>query len=232
MSALPFSTLDLFAVVLFLALWIGYTFFADALTLKRPSLFSAMQHYRLMWMRRMLERDNRIVDSSILRNLLSGSNFFASTTMLILGGLIALLASAAKAVDVVASLPYTQLQTERALEYKILLEIAIFIYAFFKFTWSMRQFNFVSVMVGAAPSNDKPDEFDAFISRCANVAQLAGEDNNRGLRAYYFGLAALTWFFHPLAMIGFTIIVIGVLYYREFMSRTMRALTENLLIKL
>lgn len=226
MSALQFSTLDQIAVVFFLALWIGYTFFADVRATNRPSLFSAMQQYRVLWMRRMLERENRIVDSSILGNLLSGSNFFASTTILILGGLIALLASASKAIDLVASLPYTQLQTERALEYKILLEIAIFVYAFFKFTWSMRQFNFVSIMVGAAPAHDKTAEFDTFINRCANVAQLAGENNNRGLRAYYFGMAAMTWFFHPLAMITVSILVVGVLYHREFMSRTLSALTD------
>jgi uncharacterized membrane protein len=226
MNLVPFGILDIAAAVFFLSLWIGYTIFADTQTTKRPSLFSAMHHYRLRWMRRMLERDNRIVDASILQNLISGANFFASTTMLILGGLIALLASAGKAIDVVASLPYTQLQTERALEYKIILEIAIFVYAFFKFTWSMRQFNFVSIMVGAAPSHEKTGEFDAFINRCANVAQLAGENHNRGLRAYYFGLAAMMWFFHPLALMGVSVIVVGVLYHREFMSRTMYALTE------
>jgi uncharacterized membrane protein len=226
MNLVPFGTLDFVALIFFLSLWIGYTIFADSQMMKRPSLFKAMHHYRLLWMRRMLERENRIVDSSILQNLLAGSNFFASTTMLILGGLIALLASAGKAIDVVASLPYTQLQTERALEYKIILEIAIFVYAFFKFTWSMRQFNFVSIMVGAAPSHDKTNEFDAFITRCANVAHLAGENNNRGLRAYYFGLAAMMWFFHPLALMGVSMVVVGVLYHREFMSRTMYALTD------
>jgi uncharacterized membrane protein len=221
------SGLDQLALVWFLASWIGYTYFSEWKARHSPSLLGTMDAYRRRWMRRMLERDNRIVDSSILRNLLSGSNFFASTTILILGGLIALLSSIGKAVDVVSSLPYSQMQSEHTLELKILLEIGIFVYAFFKFTWSMRQFNFVSIMVGAAPAQTKTDEFDSFIERIANVASLAGENNNRGLRAYYFGLAALTWFIHPAALMASSAVVVGILYHREFKSRTLNAMREH-----
>jgi uncharacterized membrane protein len=218
------SALDQLAVATFLGLWIGYAYFSDWKSHRVPSLLGTMDRYRRDWMRRMLEREHRIVDSSILSNLLSGSNFFASTTMLILGGLIALLSSINRAVDVVASIPYAQAQTERTLELKVLLLILIFVYAFFKFTWSMRQFNFVSVMVGAAPPPDRKDEFDSFVDRAANVAALAGENNNRGLRAYYFGITALTWFLHPFALIVSSAIVVGILYHREFKSRTLTAM--------
>ncbi len=226
MNFTTFTPRDLFAAFFFIALWVGYTFFADWWATRRPSLFSAMRAYRLQWMRAMLTRDNRLLDAAILQNLLAGTNFFASTSILILGGLIALLASAGKAVDVMASLPYTQAQSESLVEYKILLEIGIFVYAFFKFTWSMRQFNFLATMVGAVPDLGDQVATEALVNRAANVAQLAGEDNNRGLRAYYFGLAALTWFFHPWALILTSILVVGILYHREFMSRTLQALTD------
>lgn len=224
MSFIPLPPLDQLALLIFLGLWVGYAYFSDWRAHRAPSLLSTMDRYRRDWMRRMLERENRIVDSSILGNLLAGSNFFASTTMLILGGLIALLSSVSRAVDVVASLPYAQAQTERTLELKILLLIIIFVYAFFKFTWSMRQFNFVSVMVGAAPPMQNTAEFESFIERAANVAALGGENNNRGLRAYYFGITALTWFIHPLALIVSSAIVVGILYHREFKSRTLSAM--------
>ena len=56
-----------------------------------------------------------------------------------------------------------------------------------------------------------------------------GVDNfNRGLRAYYFGLAALGWFVNPgLFMVG-TVWVILVLYRREFHSITKRTLKREM----
>jgi uncharacterized membrane protein len=85
----------------------------------------------------------------------------------------------------------------------------------------MRQFNFLAIMVGSAPPMTETKEFDSFVERAANVAALAGENNIRGLRAYYFGITALTWFLHPLALIVSSAVVVGILYHREFKSRTL-----------
>jgi len=47
---------------------------------------------------------------------------------------------------------------------------------------------------------------------------------NRGVRAYYFGLAALSWFMHPMLFAAVTIWVVAVVYRREFMSPTLTLL--------
>lgn len=227
MKFIPLPVADQIALLWFLSFWVGYTWLADYKARRTPSLHNVMDAYRRQWMRRMLERDNRMLDAAILGNLLAGSNFFASTTMLILGGLIALLSAVGKTVDVVSSLPWTIPQTENTVELKVMLLIFIFVYAFFKFTWSMRQFNFVGVMVGSAPAMSDPAAFDAFIDKAARVASLAGEDNNRGLRSYYFGITALTWFLHPFVMMAASATVVMILYHREFMSRTLRAMAET-----
>jgi hypothetical protein len=62
----------------------------------------------------------------------------------------------------------------------------IFIYAFFKFTWSALQYNALSIITGASVR-------DPYIVSAANVAILAGESFNHGIRAYYFSMAAATW---------------------------------------
>ena len=103
----------------------------------------------------------------------------------------------------------------------------IFIYAFFKFTWAMRQFNFASVMLGAAPERDESQQrIDAFIDRAATLASLAGENSNRGLRAFYFAMAAMAWFLDPVIFMATSTLVVGILYQREFRSRTLIALME------
>jgi uncharacterized membrane protein len=220
--------LDLGALALFLAAWAGYVFFAKRKGEHAPSLLGEMRHYRTVWMSRIIHRDNRILDGAILANLANGGAFFVSTTLLILGGLLALLGTTDKAVSVVSELPFTARTSQRLWELKIFVLLGVFVYAFFKFTWALRQYNFCSILVGAAPPPEAPpEETDHFVTRSARVVSLAGENFNNGLRAYYFGLAALSWALHPLLLIVTTALVISVLHRREFGSRTLRALTEK-----
>jgi uncharacterized membrane protein len=179
-------------------------------------------------MERMVERDNRMVDVNVLRNLIRSSQFFASTTMLILGALVALMGYAERAVSVMAELPFAQQVSQRLWELKALVLLLIFVYAFFKFSWSIRQFGFSSILVGAVrkpPAN--ASDYAVDIERAAVILSFANRNFNQGLRAYYFGVAALTWFLHPALMMAVTLAVLYVLHQREFRSRTLEVLTGN-----
>ncbi len=219
------SPIDYAALLWFFVASFGYVRFAARKAQRAPSLLGAMNLYRRKWMERIVERENRIVDSSLISMLSNVATFLASTTVLILGGLVALLGTTEKAVDVMAELPFAVKASHRMWEIKILLLIGIFGFAFFKFTWALRQFNMLAILVGAAPSagGDAPAEED-FISRATDVCVYAGENFNNGLRTYYFGLAALAWFLHPLLFAATTAGVVVVLYLREFRSTTLETL--------
>jgi uncharacterized membrane protein len=221
--------LDLSGLVLFLAGWFGYAVFAERHGVEVPSLHTTMDNYRREWMLRMIERDNRMVDVGITRVLARSSQFFASTTMLVLGALIALTGYVQQALDVVSGLPFTMHASARLLEMKILLLVVIFTYAFFKFTWSMRQLGQASTLIGAVPQKpkDNPEQYAPWVNRIARIVSYSGTNFNNGLRAYYFGLAALAWFLHPVLMIAATAWVIYVLYAREFKSKTLAAMLEE-----
>lgn len=228
MSQLGLTLLDMIAVVWFVACWVGYMVFSEWHAHRTASLLSRMDFYRREWMRRTVQRENRIVDAAIVQNLFQGNNFLASTSILVLGGLAALLGASTRAIDVMASLPLAQASSERGFEFKILLMIVIFVYAFFKFTWAMRQFNFLSLMIGTAPAkSDEPAAIESFINRAATLASLAGENSNRGLRAFYFAMAAMSWFMHAVLFMAVSALVVGILYHREFRSRTLLALMEG-----
>lgn len=188
---------------------------------------STMHDYRLQWMQEMLCRDVRIVDSNIVSTLARSVGFFASTTIFILTGLLAVLGAIDTAMEVVGGLRYAVKSSREVWEVKLFVLLLVFIYAFFKFTWSMRHFNFLSVMIGAAPdSHALPVWSDRFAERAAKVSSSATNTFNRGLRAYYFGLAYLSWFLHPLLFIVATTLVVGVLYRREFLSDVLRDLGD------
>ena len=228
MSLLGLTLPDTLAVIWFIACWIGYTVFSEWNGHRAPSLLSRMDFYRREWMTRTIQRENRIVNAAIVQNLFQGNNFLASTSILVLGGLAALLGASSHAISVMASLPLAQASSERGFEVKIMLMIVIFVYAFFKFTWAMRQFNFLSLMIGTAPAkSDDQAVIDSFVNRAAILPSLAGENSNRGLRAFYFAMAAMSWFLHALLFMAASAMVVGILYHREFRSRTLLALMDD-----
>ena len=224
-AILPLGWLDWTALVVLVSAWCAYQWYADYSDTPRPRLGRVMDRYLHEWIARMLERDNRMVDVNVLRTLTRSSQFFASTTMLILGALVALMGYAEKAASVVAELPFTQQATERVWEFKILALLVIFVYAFFKLSWSIRQYGFASILVGATAKQTTDLERHAVhLDSIANIILFANRNFNQGLRAYYFGVATLSCFLHPALMIAFTGGVIYVLYQREFRSRTLELL--------
>jgi len=225
---LPLTWMDVAALVLLVTAWAAYQWYADYGRPSRPQLGREMDRFAHGWIERMVERDNRMVDVNVLRNLMRSSQFFASTTMLILGALVALMGYAERAATVVAELPFGQQVSIRLWELKIVVLLLIFVYGFFKFTWSLRQFGFSSILVGAArkPPRDA-SEHAADIDRIAVILSFANRNFNQGLRAYYFGVAALSWFLHPALMIAVTLGVLYVLHQREFRSRTLEVLVRD-----
>lgn len=221
--------LDSLALILFVGGWLAYVVFAERHARNVPSLHNTMNAFRREWMVRMIARENRMVDVNIMRTQTRSSQFFASTTMFILGALIALTGYVQQTLDVVSGLPFTMKASARLIEIKIMLLVVVFTYAFFKFTWAIRQLGHASTMIGAAPPQpeDNPEQYAPVINRIARITSYAGSNFNHGLRAYYFGLAALGWFLHPVLMIGATAWVIYILYAREFKSDTLKAMIED-----
>ena len=225
------TALDWTALIWFIACWIGYALFAERGQHARNSLVGQGHAYRLLWAQRLLEREVRIIDASLIGNLMNSVSFYANTTIYIIAGLFAVLGTLDKVISVAAEFPFAREVTRDLLELKLLLLFGVFVVAYFKFTWSLRQFNLLSILVGAAPRGNYREDpaIDSYASRMAAVNSYAGDDFNRGIRAYYFGLAALTWLVSPGMFLAVTTIIVIVLYRRDYSSATLLALrqTEN-----
>lgn len=222
--------LDWLAVIMLFAAWAGYARFAKKRAGTQPSILAATNRERLRWMRRSTMRENRVVDGIVVQNLSTSPSFFASTTILIIGGLLAVLGTSDKATEFVREIPFAARTTVLVFDLKVAVLTAIFVYAFFRFTWSMRQYSFGALLVGSAPQHDEPwtdAERDAFALRAGRVMGLAAETFNDGLRAYYMAFAAIAWFFSPWACMAATGFVVFVLYQREFHSEVLALLNEE-----
>ena len=82
---------DLVAPLFFLLCWVGYSAWPTGRSASRRSLMSRIHEHRRLWMRRMLARENRIGDMQVVMILAQSNAFFASTSLLIVGGCLAIL---------------------------------------------------------------------------------------------------------------------------------------------
>lgn len=222
---------DWLALAGFFGAWVGYAQFARRRVLVSPSLLAATNVERRRWMLQTTYRDNRVLDGVVVQNLSSSPSFFASTTILIIGGLLAMLGTGEKASELVRELPFAARTSELAFDLKLLLLIGIFVYAFFRCTWSLRLYTFGALLVAAAADRDVFEREnlprEEFADRAGGVMGLAAEAFNDGLRAYYMAFAALGWFFSPVTFALATAGVVFVLYQREFHSDVLRLLNTR-----
>ncbi|WP_333606683.1 DUF599 domain-containing protein [Arsukibacterium sp.] len=220
--------LDLIAVTWFLSLWVGYTFYAKRRAKVVSCLSYELRRKRTDWMQQMLRRDNKMADVGLLSTLERNVSFFASSCLLILAGLLTVLPSADKLSLVLTNLIPWSTQTEVGVQVKILFLAFIFVFAFFQFTWSLRQYGFGGVLIGAAPDGREmaAEEQQLYANRAAKVVDQAGHSFNYGLRAIYFSLSALTWFIDAGLFMVASVVVMLVMKHREFHSKVLKALQE------
>jgi uncharacterized membrane protein len=224
-----FTIPDILALGFFVLAWAAYAFVLERSRHGRDSLSARMNIYREVWMRRMLDREVRIIDTQIMASLQNGTAFFASTTLLAIGGALTLLRSTDTAMSVLATLPLGIRNTPAMWEFKCIGLTLIFVYAFFKFAWAYRLFNYVAILLGATPPVDKRDtpEAQTHVMRVTRVFQSAGRHFNRGQRGFFFALGYLGWFISPWVLFASTFAVVIVLARRQFSSSAWRALSKS-----
>lgn len=222
------GSLDLIAVLWFFGLWIGYTLFAKRRAKVVSCLSFELRRKRNDWMQKMLLRDNKMADVGLISTLERNVTFFASSTLLILAGLLTAMASAEKLSLMLSNLVPWASYTEGVVQLKLLLLVFIFVFAFFQFTWSLRQYGFCGVLIGAAPDGRgmTSDEQLLYANRASKVIDQAGHSFNYGLRAIYFSLSALAWFIDPILFMVASVVVMLVMKQREFHSKVLKALQE------
>jgi uncharacterized membrane protein len=230
LALLPWT--DWAAVAAFFVGWIGYAVFAKRRSTLQPSLLDTTNHIRRQWMMQSTYREVRVVDGIVIQNLSTSPSFFASTTILIIGGLLAVLGTTEKASELVREIPFAARTSVLVFDLKVVFLLGIFVYAFFRFTWSLRQYTFGALLVGSLPERDDLVAMGAagdavrqsFADRAGRVVGMAAETFNDGLRAYYFAFAAIGWFFSPLVFAVATAGVVYILYQREFRSDVLAVL--------
>lgn len=217
-----FNAYDLVGLAVFALGWFGYVTLADRVY-REQSITSRMDKIRRDWIVAMAARDVRIVDSQIQSALMQGVGFLASTAVLMIGAMIAMLGYGD------ASFSFNEADFDPGSggvdwRFKVVLVAGVFALAFFKLMWSYRLFNYCAVLMGAMPEYDASNE--ARIEQLSQLHTLSAEHFNNGLRAYFFALACFLWLLHPAGLAIGTLWVVYVLWRRDFASRSLEIVSD------
>lgn len=223
-----FLLADHLALGFFIVSWILFEYVADYSPLSSSSLGGLMTERRREWMMVMADRDLRIVDTAIMAGLLHGTAFFASASILAIGGCFALLGSTEVVLQIYKDLPVPVDYSRTLWEMKILGLSVVFVYTFFKFGWAFRLFNYSAILLGAVPpiqiASQELRQEKAM--RAAEMNAIAGRHFTAGLRGMFFALGYLGWFVGPYIFVVSTICVLLVLIRRQYFSNSRRLLLD------
>ena len=218
--------LDLMALGLLIFAWLISGLVTEHPPKSMPSVSVLMEDYRREWMRTFVTRVPRIFDATVIESLRQGTAFFASASLIAIGGGVAVIGNAAAVQRLASDLQLAGLAatTGPDVAIRMLPTVGLLANALLKFVWANRLFGYCSVLMAAVPN--EPDDPLAY-HRAAQAGEInitAAKSFNRGLRSIYFALAALGWLLGPWGLIAGTILATTVLLRREFASTSRRVI--------
>jgi uncharacterized membrane protein len=212
------TILDWLALALFFVAVLAYARYADHIGDRL--LNARMREVRAIWMRRYLERDDRVLDSILTGHSINSIALFSSATLLIVVALLGVLTNADAAYYVATTSSFVTHTTKELFQVKLIGLVCVFIYGFYRFTWALLQYNYFLALVGSAPLKDHltPATTAQLGNQMSVVLNSAVTSFHSGFRSYYQALAWVGWFFHPAVFIAATAFVTFVLVYRQISS--------------
>ncbi len=225
---------DYIALALFALLWGLYSWFtagSGSRLLPRLSLNRAMAERRHRWIYNSLKRDIRMIDTQIFAGLQNGTAFFATSSMFALGSCFALLGATEKVDQVFSNLPLVPYGGRTAFELKVGGLAFLFGYAFFKFGWAYRLFNYCTILFGALPMTREAEANPAAAHKAADhvvrMNTIAASHFNAGLRTLFLSIGYLGWFAGPYMFMATTIVIVVALLRRQYFSEARLAIMED-----
>ncbi|WP_147110106.1 DUF599 domain-containing protein [Tateyamaria sp. syn59] len=214
-----FTPLDFAALGLLVLGWQVIGWRIEHPRAKHPSTSQIMADFRREWMQQMITREPRIFDAQIVASLRQGTAFFASTSVIAIGGTLALIGNAERLTGIANDLILTETPAF-VWEIKMLIVVLFLTNAFLKFVWANRLFGYAAVVMAAVPNDTSDPICSPRAAQAAEINITAARSFNRGLRSVYFALACIAWLAGPITLIAATMFTLAVIWRREFASNS------------
>jgi uncharacterized membrane protein len=221
----PMPLLDTIALSLTLGLWLAVGLAIEHPPRRWPSVAYLMQGYRREWMAQFVTRSPRVFDGTIIDSLRQGTAFFASASMIAVGGGLAMIGNPAMLAGLSADLPIAADMAQIRL--RMGLVVLFLVNALLKFVWASRLFGYCAIVMAAVPNDPGHPQAMLRAGQAADLNIAAARSFNRGLRSIYFALGALGWLLGPWALMAAAGVTTGVLLRRDFASASRRVMLRG-----
>lgn len=216
------------AIALIFSLWGFYTQILKVIG--RGSLNTQLHVVRKRWLQvhQGIEREHRVFDAILLGHINNAVSYFGSATLIVFAGLVGALANVNHLYLLSRDLKFLDMRMTADL-FSLYFAILTLIMAlcFFAFTYALRKMSYVFALLGglqAAPAHSA--ETRIMGEQSAVVLTEAVRSINNGIRGYYYAIASLFLFVGPYVCIAATLFITGILYYRQMLSPTARAIVR------
>ena len=213
------------AIVLLFAMWGLYSPILSAMG--RGTLNAQLHVVRMRWMRMLLQtqRDHRTFDALMMGHISNSMAFFGSATLLVLAGLLGTLANISNLYGTVMAIKFIPIVSIELFTIYLITLTVIMAICFFAFTYALRKLSYTLAMMGGmseAPGDNPQSKI--MIVETATVMTEAVKSLNNGIRGFYFAAAAIFLFAGPYYCIFMTVVMSGLLLYRQGFSTTALAI--------
>jgi len=203
---------DYFALVFFIAAWSLFNWLTGVeRTSSYMSVTRAMAIHRARWIRNSMTRDLKMIDTQIMAGLQNGTGFFASTSLLALGGCFALLGATDQVEAIFHDLPIMLQGGRQGFELKVGGLAVIFAYSFLH-----------------GDTLKDPGQAARGAERVIKLNIIAAKHFNAGLRAIFLSIGYLGWFVNAYVFMAMTVFVFFVLVRRQFFSEAREAILKDI----
>ena len=209
------------AVALIFGLWGFYSSILG--TFGKGSLNTQLHAVRLRWLQvhQGVGREHRVIDALLLGHISNSISYFGSATLIILAGLVGAMVNIGRVYIVTRDLKFLAPMTAELFALEFALVTLILVLSLFAFTYALRKMSYTFALLGGLEVTvaDTP-EAKIMGEQTARVLTEAVRSINNGIRGFYYAIAALFLFAGPYAAIAATVVITGILYYRQLFSPT------------
>jgi uncharacterized membrane protein len=218
-----FSFAHALAMALILACWFSYSSILAAFG--RGSLNSQLVVIRDHWLRAATQRPAKPFDAVLLGHIINSIAFFGSATLIVLAGLISTFASIKSIQQTLSELHFVATVSLELFSLQIGFLAFVVTLCFFSFTYALRKLIYTIALIGALPDiSEECPTHDEMVASASTVLSEAIKTFNFGIRGYYYAVASMCLLISPYACMAATILVTGILFYRQLATPTARAI--------
>jgi uncharacterized membrane protein len=171
---------------------------------------------RRAWVVNVMEDKNDILAVQTLRNSTMAATFLASTAILLSVGVLSLTGQADNIGTTWHSLNIFGSTEQSTLTLKILVLLVNLFVAFFSFSSSIRVYNHVGFMINVPCLDGNYSSSMTFVAMQLN---RAASHFHFGMRAFYFMVPLVFWFFGPILLVVSTVAMVCVVHCLDRTSK-------------